>query len=89
MMLVIKSTDLRWESWLNCFTVDASDLEALYPIQRLDYEDGKWFLTVQSARTGNLARFYRQKELKTPDGELASVMFYNPDHNLALYINND
>ena len=87
--LIIDSSDLTWDASSRSFTADASDLEANYPVSRLDYADGKWYLTVKSARTGSLAEFVRKEEVKDRSGELAFVKFHNREHDLYLYIIND
>lgn len=88
-MLVIESTDLSWIPETQSFFVEASRLEDKYRIDRLDYENGKFFLHVRSHRTGNLAKFYRMREI-VQKGELLEVEFSCSEHGgIILIIAND
>jgi hypothetical protein len=90
-MLIINSSDLSYNQTNHEFSSTASYLEKQYPINRIDFEDGKWCLRIKSHKTGNIVKFIRSKEHYTCEGKLDFVTFLgiNGLENITLKIYND
>lgn len=90
-MLVINSIDLGYDPANIRFSADASYLEENYPITRLDYEDGKWYLRIKSHKTGKIVKFIRSQEEYDSENKLNSVIFRGENNlnNVTLKIYND
>lgn len=90
--LVVSTAVFNYDRKTKMFYTDASTLEGNFPSsRRLDYEDGRWCIRLQSHKTGNLVKFVREKEIRDSGGELMAVNFRGTDsyNDLSLQIFND
>lgn len=90
-MVVIPTEMLTYFPEGKIFSVEASELEARFPVSRIDFDGKNWFVTLKSHKTGTRAKFLRRREICDENGDLTWVEFdgTGPAKGCVLRVFND